>query len=270
LGVPRAKARAAALEAVRRALELDDSLAEAQATLGESLYYGNWDWVGAEKAFRRSLELNPNYATGHQWYSEFLSMAGRHDEAIAEMKVARALDPHAPILAATLGWAFYHARRYDEAIRECRATLGLYPDQGPARACLVTSLYDSGRRQEAFQEFMKVISLPGSTLSPQTLAAYQRGGWPAIWMHQWEQLRQLKAGGEDVSYYDQALLALRSDRPDDALDLLEKSLAEREESLVQLKAYAHFDPLLDHPRFQRLLVQVNFPPEVASSREGQN
>jgi TolB-like protein/Tfp pilus assembly protein PilF len=260
LGAPPRKARAFAIQAVRKALALDDSLAEAHATLAESLYYGEWDWAGAEREFRRALELNPNYPTAHQWYSEFLSMAGRHDQAIAEMKLARTLDPHSSIIHASLGWSYYHARRYDDAIRECQQVLSVTPDLGTAQVCLSVALYDSGRHRQAFEETLKHNGLQSDLeLRKQWQAAYERGGWPAVWAQTWDRMSKQKAIGEEVEFYDLAEIALRLDRRDEALRLLEQAAEQREENLVQIRAYAAFYPLENDPRFHQLLARVNFP-----------
>ncbi len=120
--LPRAKA------AALKALELDETLAEAHAALAEVKLYYDWDWAGAEQAFQRALELNPNLAEAHGHYAWYLVLLGRLDEALAETKRARELDPLAPIYSAWLGQQYGFAGQYDEAIDEVRKSLELNPD----------------------------------------------------------------------------------------------------------------------------------------------
>jgi Tfp pilus assembly protein PilF len=100
--------------AVRKALELDNNLAEAYAVLANEKI-DEWNFAGAENDFKRAIELNPNFATARQWYSEFLSRLGRHDEALAEVKKAYELDPFSPAVNMNVGLRYLNARRYDEA-----------------------------------------------------------------------------------------------------------------------------------------------------------
>src|SRR5439155_26545666 len=112
-----------ARQAAEQALALAPNLAEARIALAEVRFYFEWDFPGAERDFRRALELKPNYATGRQWYGEFLSYMGRHEEAINELQAARRLDPDSFIIDFDLGKARYFARQYDEAIVEFSKTL---------------------------------------------------------------------------------------------------------------------------------------------------
>ena len=117
------KAKAAAM----RALELDETLAEAHTSLARVLAVYDWNWPGAAKEFRRAIELNPRYAIAHQWYGGYLEVIGRHNETIAERKVAEELDPLSLIINFELGLTFYYARDYDQAIKQFRKTLELDP-----------------------------------------------------------------------------------------------------------------------------------------------
>ena len=111
--------------AARKALELDDTLAEAHTSLAASLCYYDFDFAQAAREFQRAIELNPNYATAHQWYGiVFLQRQGRFDEAISEVKRALELDPLSLIINSDLGRTYYFARRYDEAVEQLRKTSG--------------------------------------------------------------------------------------------------------------------------------------------------
>jgi tetratricopeptide (TPR) repeat protein len=115
------KARAAAM----RAVEIDDGLAEAWASLGAVRWWFEWDWEGAEEAYRRAIELNPNYATAHDGYAMLLSARGRFDEAVEQISKAAGLDPLSLIIAVHAGWPFYFARDFESAIRRFRKALDL-------------------------------------------------------------------------------------------------------------------------------------------------
>jgi tetratricopeptide (TPR) repeat protein len=101
--VPAKEAFTKAREAAEKALQLDDTLAEAHNALAAVKADYDWDWPGAEREFRRAIELNPGYATAHQWYAEMLSELGRHEEALAEIKRAQQLDPFSLIINAVRG-----------------------------------------------------------------------------------------------------------------------------------------------------------------------
>ena len=122
------KARAAAL----KALEIDETLPEAQVTLA-SISADRWEWQEAEKWFKRAMELNPSYATAHQWYGVYLAKIGRVDEALVEMKRAYELDPLSLIINLELGAALAHARQYDQAIEQLRKNLEIEPTFVPGR-----------------------------------------------------------------------------------------------------------------------------------------
>jgi Tfp pilus assembly protein PilF len=118
------RAKATAL----KALELDDSLAEAHTSLATVHAYVEHDWKAAEREFRRAIQLKPSYATAHQWYGEFLSERGRLQEGLRELQTAETVDPLSLIVPASLGRSLYYARQYDKAIAQLRKTLGEEPD----------------------------------------------------------------------------------------------------------------------------------------------
>src|SRR6185369_13925426 len=112
------KARVAA----GKALEIDDTLAEAHTARARAITFCDWDWDGAEREFKRAIELSPNFAEARSWYSDNLSATGRHDEAISELLRAQGIDPFAARYHLRLGWAYYFARQYDQAIEAFRKT----------------------------------------------------------------------------------------------------------------------------------------------------
>ncbi len=152
------KAKAAAL----KALEFDDSLAEAHASLALAVGDVDQDDAAAEREFKRAIELNPNYATAHHWYSDFLALTGRHTEAMNEIKRALELDPLSLVINATLGERLYQARQYDEAIAHLRKTLEMDPNFGPAHYLLGLALEQKRLYEEAIAELSKARTLSGN------------------------------------------------------------------------------------------------------------
>jgi TolB-like protein/Flp pilus assembly protein TadD len=147
---------------VKKALEMDDTLAEAHTLLGalRTDYY--WDWSGAESAFKQAIQLNPNYATAHDRYGYYyLSLMGRHDEAIAEMKRAQELDPVSLLVSSDLGWAFFWAQQYDQAIEQQRKTLEMDPNFYDSYWCLGFTYGFKGMYEEAIGAFQRMVDLTG-------------------------------------------------------------------------------------------------------------
>src|SRR6185295_12257128 len=149
------KAKAAAM----RAIEIDDALAAPWASLAAVRWWFDWDWKGAEEAYRRAIELNPNYATAHDGYAMFLCARGRYAEAIDQITKAGDLDPLSLIIAVHAGWPFYFARDYDGAIRRYRKALELDEDFIPAQGWLGMALGQQGRYDEAIDTFERSLEI---------------------------------------------------------------------------------------------------------------
>ena len=138
------KARAAAL----RALQLDDALPESHVALALIVENYDWDWNAAEKEYRRAIELNPNYATAHHWYAEFLTWRGRFAEGLRESEIARTLDPLSLIIASDHAAIFYYSRQYDQAIQQFRVIQEMDPNF--LRAHMIVDAYiEKGQCAEA-------------------------------------------------------------------------------------------------------------------------
>jgi len=168
-----AKAKAAAM----KALESDDSLAEAHTALGRVLQHGDWDWQGAEREFKRAIELNPNYAEAHHMYSHYLTPMGRIEESVAEAKRALELDPLDVLLNVHLAWAYLHARRYDEAIEQSLKAISMDPNLEFAYTSLGRAYLGKKLYGEALGAFQKTITLSGGTaIGPDTYIGYTRCG----------------------------------------------------------------------------------------------
>jgi serine/threonine-protein kinase len=149
------KAKAAAMKAI----EIDDTLADAWASLGAVRWWFEWDWEGAEEAYRRAIELNPNYALAHDGYAMLLSTRGRFDEAIEQFNKACDLDPLSLIIAVHSGWPFYFARDYESAIRRFRKALELDQNFIPAHGWLGMALGQQHRYAEAIDAFHRALEV---------------------------------------------------------------------------------------------------------------
>src|SRR5262249_19578158 len=124
--------------------------------------YYDWDWTGAEREFKRAIELDPNYATAHSWYSLLLQNTGRLDEAIVEGKRTQEADPLSLIIGAVVGQNFHFARQSDQAIEQLRKTVEMDPNFGRAHWYLGMAYEGAGRHEEAVAEFRKTVSLSGA------------------------------------------------------------------------------------------------------------
>lgn len=250
------KARAASL----KALEIDKTLGEAHASLAlVELYYG-FDWSGAERDFKRAVELSPNYATAHQWHGLYLSAMGRSEEAIAEEQRAHELDPLSPIMYRAAGVVFHNARRYDEAIEQYRKALELDANFGPALEGLGEAYGEKGMFQEAIAELGRLRTLKrGGPFSIALLAwTYARAGRRREALKLLDELNA-ESQRRYVSAISRSLVYTALGDKDQAFAWLEKAYAENRGSLLGLKSRPWLDPLHDDPRFQDLLRRMNFP-----------
>lgn len=255
--VPTGDAMPKAKEAALKALELDESLAEAHTSLALISMSYDWNRGKAEAEYKRALELNPNYSIGHLYYATFLMYGGRHSEALEQMKLAQELDPMSPAIATFVGRAYFYAGNDEEAIRQYRKTLESDPSIAMARAFLIDSLEQSGRFDEAVAE-LKIDAAQGGR-SPQPAAAregaYRAHGSTGYWR---EKLRQLQAGagprpGSDLST---AAIFAKLDDKDNAFALLNRVYEQRNMWIMTLKVDPRFDNLHSDPRFQALLARA--------------
>jgi TolB-like protein/DNA-binding winged helix-turn-helix (wHTH) protein/Tfp pilus assembly protein PilF len=242
------KARAAAL----RAMQLDDSLAEAHTSLGLIAENYDYDWQTAEKEYRRAIQLDPQYATAHQWYAECLAFQGRFPEALEESERARQLDPLSLIIATDHAAILYFARQYDRAIEQFRAVLAMEPNF--ERAHMVVYPYvEKGMFPEALAETSKWRHGDGGPVSE--VQAYVYGRWGKQQqaeraLAQWKQ----ESLGRPVAATLAVLEAyVATGRNEEALALLEKSYREHANLVTSLKVEPALDPLRGDRRFQELL-----------------
>jgi len=249
------KAKSAAL----KALEVDDSLSEAHASLAFVELYYEWDWVGAEKSFRRAIELNPNYAPAYQWYSHLLMSGGRTSDAISAAKRAAEIDPLSLPAVMNVGWQYYWARQYDSAVEQLRRVLQINPNFEQAHWALGLAHVGQAKMEEAVAELQKAIALSGGNSVYVTGLgdAYALGGNKAEAIRL---RRQLEQRTTYVSPYWMATLQAALGEQDLALVFLEKAFAERNGGLIWLGADPRMDSLRSDPRFAALIERVGVPP----------
>jgi serine/threonine-protein kinase len=255
------KAKAAAM----RALELDETLAEAHASLGRVLAAYDWDWKSAEKEYKRAIELNPRYAIAHQWYSGYLNIMGLRNEAIAEGKRAQELDPLSLIINFELGLGFYYARNYVQAIEQFQKTLELDPNFPPAHQFLGAAYEENKMYDEALAAFKKRISLQegkgGSewSFSMAGLAyVYAVSGQKSEAQTVLDELKQLSEQ-QYVPATSIALIYTGLDEKDQALAWLEKAYEEHSFQVQWLKVEPRWDSLRSNPRFSALMRRIGLP-----------
>lgn len=247
------KARATA----QKALALDESLAEAHTSLALVAENYDYDWQAAEKEFRRAIELNPQYATAHQWYAECLSWQGRFNEALAESERARQLDPLSLIIAADHGAILYFSRQYDRAIEQFRSVYAMDPSFGRAAGLMVYAYVQEGRFAEALDEIERYND-PDPAWK-WAMRAYVWGRWGRS-----EQARQalekleqdVRSGTRFGEMQARVTAYLGTDRRDEVISLLQKAYTDHSNLLTVLKVDPIYDPLRSDPRFQELLRQV--------------
>jgi TolB-like protein/Tfp pilus assembly protein PilF len=251
-GLPPGEAYPKAKEAALRALEIDDTLAEAHTSLAMIKASYEWDWAGAEQSFRQAIELNPNYATARQWYGEYLAGMGRHQDALAEIRRAQALDPLSLIVRSVEAWVCYYAREYDQMIAQCRRVIEMDATFGEAYAYLGLAYEQKGMFREAMDAYQKYSTLTGyntpkATRLRASAIADRRDYWRKM-----VELAQPPTGSE----FDAAQAWSQLGETDKALDSLEKVHANRDYHILYLKVHPNLDPLRQAPRFQDLLRRV--------------
>ncbi len=248
---PRARA------AIAKALSLDDSMAEAHTSLAFVNVYYNRDWAGAEREFRRAIELNPNYANGHHWYGEYLSLVGRHAEAIAESQRARELDPLSNIINAWVSSRYFFAGQYDKAIEEGRNAVQIDPDFGPARLVLGQAYEQKGMLAEAIAELRKasILAGGGSMYAASLAHALALGGKRAEASRILQDLNR-EAAGRFISSYDLAIASVGLGDKNKTFELLEAAVREGSPRAAFLGVDPRFAEVRSDPRFSGLLRSI--------------
>ena len=253
-----------ALLAVQKALELDPNLAEAHATLGFIRLFHEWQWREAENAFKKSIELNPNYATAYHWYAQALTVQGKHEEAKRQMRRALEINPLSHNFLADLGQIYYFNGEYKEAEEYCRRALEIYPDFYFAHLYLYFIHLKTGEYERAIEDSIAAgkINLTFANQSAErqkqletdfekTRKAYREGG-----------IRKLLGcafgeASDKSDYYGNAISCAVLREKEKALANLEKAFEKKIFLSAFVKADPVFDFLRDEPRFQEILQKMN-------------
>jgi len=247
-----------AKESAIKALALDNTLAEAHASLAHVLMNYDWNWSAAEKEFKRSIELKPDYATAHEWYAiHYLTATGRLEEAVQEMKKALELEPASLVMNTFMGATLYYAGRYDEAIDQCRRTIEMDPNFTVAHWHLGLAYEQKQVLDAATEEFEKAISL--SEGSPLMKAALGRAYAKSQKKHEANQmLNELNELSKQhyVSAYEVATIYVALGNNEQAFQLLEEAYAEHSFHLVYLNVSPQFKPVSSDRRFQNLVQRI--------------
>jgi TolB-like protein/DNA-binding winged helix-turn-helix (wHTH) protein/Tfp pilus assembly protein PilF len=252
--LPSKEALSLAKPAALKAVALDDTLAEAHASLAFISETYEWDWPTAEREYKRALGLNPGYAAGHNWYAGYLMYLGRFDEGIAEAKRAQELDPLSLAISNAFGGRLLLAGRDHEAMEQIQKTLEMDPNFAPAHNRLGWALLRNGTYAQAIAEFQKAMALSES--DPDFLM--DLGYAHAVAGNRDEARRilaELKRKRERgfVSSSALAIVYGALNEKDDAFAWLEKAYEERDPQLTYLKVGPRFDPLRQDPRFKEIL-----------------
>jgi TolB-like protein/Flp pilus assembly protein TadD len=247
-----------AMAAAKKALELDDTLAEAHTTLALAIWYFDFDSSQANREFQRALELNPNYAIAHQQYgNNTLSALGRFEDAIAEGKRAVELDPLSLVINSDLGTDYYFARRYEEAITQLRKTLEMDPRFYYAYVNLGWALEAKGNLDEAISEYQKARALNDDPFVLGLLGhAYASSGNQTEALKILEQLKQLSRQ-RYVSAYSFVVVYLGLGNKEEALHWLEQGYQDRAgNDIGWIRVDSLVDPLRGDPRFEALAEKI--------------
>jgi TolB-like protein len=256
--------RAKLLAAAQNALEIDPTLGEAHAAIG-NVRWLELDFGGAEKEFARAIELSPNYATAYHWFGEYLVFLGRFEEGFAQYKKALELDPLSLAISTDLGLGYYYARQYDRAIDHLKELMEMDPNYVRTHYYLAKVYEEKGMFEEAMREWDKGLVLsgedPGKVAedSRKFLNAYKNSGARGYWLQVLEYVKEDRPAGKRSHRVDMAKTYARLGERDEAFAWIEKALEIGQGGGMGLKVSPEWDNLRDDPRFDRLLKRVGFP-----------
>ena len=256
------KAKAAALKAI----QIDETLAEAHNALAAVKSDYEWKFAEAEAEWQKTIALNPNYASAHQWYSEYLVQMGRNGEALAEIKRAQELDPFSLIINSILGATYRKNGQADQAIEQLKKTLEIDPNFPRTHIFLAEAYQQKGMFEEAINEFTKMMTLVGmppediSRFSSTLKAAYRTSGPKGYWRTTAELLTSFRGGRFKPPLPIIAGYWAQAGEPVKAFELLEQAYQGHDDDLLFIKD-SQFDPIKSDPRYKDLLNRIGLPPD---------
>jgi tetratricopeptide (TPR) repeat protein len=257
-----------AKESALKALEIDNSLAEARTSLAAIKADDDWDFDGAESEFRRAIILNPNYPTAHQWFSQYLAYMGKFEEAIKEARKAQKLDPLSPIIHTVCGDTYLRARQYDDAIAQFKKAIEIDPNFSLAHTKLRDAYLGIGMYREAIDESRTVAQQHTSKRDRELQGideletAYLDSGEDGYWRKRLEialaDRERPDMVGYDGSSYCIASICARIGDKGMAFQWLERAIEERDISVVYFRTAPEFDSLRSDPRSAALARRIGF------------
>ncbi len=255
--LPRAEAITNAKKFAAQSLALDESQAEAHASLAYVKFRIDWDWTGAEKEFQRALQLKPGYARAHEWYALYLSILGRFDDAMKEMMRAQDLDPLSASVSTGIGRIYHFEYKTEQAVAQFHKTLELDPEYAEAYFGLGMTYTVTGRYDEAASVLKKAIQLSGNRLVMLSVLGYAEGlaGHKEETRRIIQHLRDL-SGKSHISPYYFGLLELGLGRMDAAYQYFEQAYEERDGILIFMTADPIADQSWNDPRFAELVKKM--------------
>jgi serine/threonine protein kinase len=262
-GFPRAQA------AANKAIALDPELADAHATLAIGSLFFDWNWEASERHFLKSIALNANLASARAFYALMLATVGRHEEALAEARLGRQLDPLSPLVNMSVGWVLFFGGKLEDAIAELMNVRKLFPGNAgnEAGSVIIVAHEALGRFEEAARLAKQTacfgIPLDGDAL----LNAWREGGARGYWEERLAQLQRATLPPSLV-HYNMGVVLAQLGRPNEAIDELEALVNLRHGGPVFYAVEPTLTPLAGHPRFEQLLTRVGVPrlPTVSGPR----
>jgi len=244
------------MEAINKALEIDDHLAEAHISLAISLMLNEWDWINSEKEFKIGIDLNPNYATGHHWYSQWLLYHGKFDEALDEISLAIELDPVSQGILKDKGIHHYYHREYDEAIATGLQVLELNSGFAPAHRLLSLAYAGKGLFNKAIGANQKWGELTRNRIKTEVslVQIYAASGLKSQAARMIKNIESGDLGANDIR--GMALVYAALNENDMAFSWLEKSYEKHEESLCNIRIDPKLDSLRSDPRYDLLVKKI--------------
>jgi TolB-like protein/Tfp pilus assembly protein PilF len=258
-----------AKEAARRAIAIDDGLAEAHASLAGIFKIYDWDWAASEREYKKAIELNPNYATGHRMYASYLAAVGRAEESLREGKLAHELDPFSLVISMEIAWNCYMARDYERAAEEALRTLDLEPQFAAAQSTLGLVYEQKGQFEDALLALEKTRAAAGghpSTLAAlsHTLASAGRTEEAKVMLGQLTQFSEQ----HNVCHFWLAVAHAGIGETETALDALDNAYQQHDVMLVWLGVDPRLDPVRGEQRYFDLLRRIGLTPRAGSARSG--
>jgi serine/threonine protein kinase/Flp pilus assembly protein TadD len=255
----------------RKAIALDDTVAEAHASLAWSLFIYDWDLDAAAREFQRAIELDPHYAAAHQWYAFLLASRGRFDEALLEAHTAQENDPASVSGRRSLGYCYVYARRYEQARYHLSRAIAMNPTAEESyriQGVILTILGEHGEAERVLREALDLAS-PGTTYTKATLAySLARGGNKTFALQVRDELLE-KRRHDYVSPVELATVSVGLGELDEAVKWCEQAAEERRGWVMYLGVHPVVDPLRQNPRFQALLRKMGLESVRLPHRPGE-